>query len=428
MSLDQTFCASPWFHTRINSNGDYEYCRWADTAQPSISTNIRNTSPGTWFQQHMRPLRQSMLDGQTISGCSNCTAMERNGKISGRQKQLLKVGVTTQNFQKTMLSSPWLPQFRQSLDQGITDQLPQDWQIDLGNFCNSACIFCGPANSSRLAQEFVKIGLLDSAVSGSWCDQPDLLQRFLDTLKQTKTLRYLHFIGGETLITPAFRIILEKMIDQGLNKDVTVGFTTNLTVWNQPVFDLLCQFPNVNLGMSIECVHQLNDYVRYGSNIKDVMAILHRWIQHARSLSWLMQIRTTPTMLSIWHLDTIYEFARQNAIAVESCNFLDRPEFLRISVLPKAWRHKVAAKMQAWIDQHGVHALDPVINIRDPNRAHAQIIQDAASYVTYLDSEPDESHRLPDLVRYLKLLESNRGNSVLHYLPEYEELLRSAGY
>jgi hypothetical protein len=32
------------------------------------------------------------------------------------------------------------------------------------------------------------------------------------------------------------------------------------------------------------------------------------------------------------------------------------------------------------------------------------------------------------LVKFLKILESNRNNSILTYLPQYEELFRSAGY
>jgi len=35
---------------------------------------------------------------------------------------------------------------------------------------------------------------------------------------------------------------------------------------------------------------------------------------------------------------------------------------------------------------------------------------------------------LPDLVDFVKRLETSRGNSILDYLPEYEELFRSAGY
>jgi hypothetical protein len=74
------------------------------------------------------------------------------------------------------------------------------------------------------------------------------------------------------------------------------------------------------------------------------------------------------------------------------------------------------------------NSCEQIVNIRDPNQAQQQIVQDLESYVNYLDNEPDESYRLTDLVQYLKKLESNRHNSVLDYLPQYEDLFRSAGY
>jgi len=72
--------------------------------------------------------------------------------------------------------------------------------------------------------------------------------------------------------------------------------------------------------------------------------------------------------------------------------------------------------------------IDTVINIRDPNVSQQQNYQDLQSYVNYLENMPDESNQLPDLVKFLKQLEASRGNSILTYLPEYEELFRSAGY
>jgi hypothetical protein len=83
--------------------------------------------------------------------------------------------------------------------------------------------------------------------------------------------------------------------------------------------------------------------------------------------------------------------------------------------------------MESWITEHDTNS-DVIVNTRDPNAAQQQIVQDLQSYVNYLKREPDESFRLPELVTYLKRIESNRGNSVLTYLPQYEELFRTAGY
>ena len=370
-----------------------------------------------------------MLDGREIPGCAECHIVENHSKISGRQRQLLKIGVTAEDFSKSMLTSAWLDTFRHSLENdGDTDQLPQDWQIDLGNFCNSACLFCEPHSSSRLAAEFKKIGFINELPPRAWCDDPALLDSFLKTLESTPRIAYLHFIGGETLITPAFRIILEKLIQSGLAAKITIGFTTNLTTWDQEIVELLCQFQQVNLGMSVECLHPLNDYVRYGSKIDTVQQLMSRWISVARERQWLIQLRITPTVLSIWHLDTVYEFASDQGIAVESCNFLNDPVFMRPSVLPRSWRDRVIEKLQSWIDAQKQSAGSPVINTRNPDFAHQQVIEDAKSYVAYLEQQPDESNRLPALISYLQTMENNRKNSVLDYLPEYEELLRSAGY
>ena len=409
---------------RINNNGDYEYCRWSQDRFSSDSDNIRTTSPAVWFQKHNVNVRRAILSGEPVSGCKGCTLMEAHQKVSGRQRQLLKTGIKTETFVSSLKSSPWLPIFSASLDDGTTDQYPQDWQIDLGNYCNSACLFCSPAYSSRIAAEHKQLGLIQQLPPRAWCDDPALLAQFLDTLTSSPRLCYLHFIGGETLITPAFKKILSALISAGLHQQVSIGFTVNLTVWDQSIADLLIQFKEVNLGMSVECLHPANDYVRYGGNLVQTRALLEKWVTLGKQHQWFVSLRTTPTVLSVLHLHTVYQYALDNQLSVESCNFLNKPEFMRPTVLPAEYRQPVINKLQMFATAGD----EQVINTRDPNRNQSQLAQDAASYINYLVNADDESHRLPDLVTYLKKTESVRKNSVLDYLPEYEKLLRTAGY
>ena len=429
MSLKNNFCPSPWFHMRINNTGFFEYCRWQQNRDRTSNYNIENTTPQQFFQKEMSDIRQSMLQGVEIPGCQDCTIMEQHGKVSGRQRQLLKIGATVSDFEKSVLSSLWMQQFRSSdQDRGITKQWPQDWQIDLGNFCNSACIFCSPHSSSRLASEFKRLHLISEVPSRAWCDDPRLLHKFIDTLIDSPRLTYLHFIGGETLITPAFCVILQALVDHDLASKITVGFTTNLTTWNQEIVDLLKKFQQINLGMSIECVHDLNDYVRYGSKLQRTLQLVDQWKQIAQERNWLMQLRITPTILSIWHLDTIYAYAQQHGIAVESCNFLDEPAYLRPSVLPYEMRIQVIEKLRTTMSGMRAKNQSKIVNTRNPHVVSDAILQDLQSYIHYLKNAPDESHRLPDMVQYIKTLESSRKNRILDYLPEYENILRSAGY
>jgi hypothetical protein len=199
-------------------------------------------------------------------------------------------------------------------------------------------------------------------------------------------------------------------------------------VWRQDIVELLQQFQGVNLGMSVEAFAPVNDYVRWPSRLDTVVENSKHWIKIAKEHSWLMQFRITPTALSIANLLSVYDMAWQHGISVESCNFLQDPDYMRPGVLPKNMRDPIVSAMKNWIAQHPVDLSDHMINTRDPNIVQSQIVQDLQSYVNYLENSQDEGHRLPDLIAYLKKLESNRNNSILTYLPEYEELFRSAGY
>jgi sulfatase maturation enzyme AslB (radical SAM superfamily) len=395
----------------------------------NFNNNIQTKSPIDYFHNDMAVFRTQLLDGKSPDACQDCRVMEQHNKVSGRQRQLLKVGVAPEYFEKGLLGSPLRKDFDYSYNnQGRTDRMISDWQIDLGNYCNGACVFCGPESSSTLATEFKKLGIIDSLPPAAWCDDPVLLNKFIDALVKSPQLHYLHFIGGETVITPGFKKILSALVDNGLADQTTIGFTTNLNVWSDSVVDMLIKFKHVNLGMSIETLTPVNDYVRYPCQFERTQQLLNRWVALAKQQEWLVQLRITPTCLTVHELHTVYDYAWTNQLAVESCNFLTHPEFLRISVLPDKHRQQAVENLQNWITSRNSSGTTQVINTRNPNFAEQQVVQDAQSYLDYLISTEDESHRLPDLIQYLKLLESNRKNSIIDYLPQYENLFRSAGY
>lgn len=422
MTFESTFCSSPWFHMRLTNNGGMNYCRWSN--KNITTSNIKHQTPLEFFRYSMQSVRDSMIQGQSWTGCNDCRQMELHGKISGRQKQLLKIGVQTDQFARSLRSSPWLS----VLDAHAFDLSPQDWQVDLGNHCNSACVFCDPGSSSRLAAEQFSLGLIDQMPDANWANDPVQLNRFFETISASKSIKYMHFLGGETLITPAFAKILQHLIDQGLHQNLTIGFTTNLTVWPQSVIDLLLNFDSVHVGLSIEAFAPVNEYVRWPAQQSMVESIFERWIALSADRGWYNQIRSTPTLLSIPDLLTLYDKAWQQKIIIESCNFLQDPAFLRPSVLPNDERIKITQDIRRWLEKHDLQNAATVTNIRNPTTAQAQIWQDLSSYVAYLENEPDESHRLGDLVQYLKRIESVRHNCVLNYRPEYEKFLRAAGY
>jgi hypothetical protein len=184
----------------------------------------------------------------------------------------------------------------------------------------------------------------------------------------------------------------------------------------------------VHLGLSIETLTPVNDYVRWPGKLDQTLKILDQWVDFGKQHKWLIQLRPTPTCLTIGEFDTVYDYAWKHELAVESCNFLYKPKFMRINVLPTEYRSIARNQLANWILAHPVNSTSKIINTRDPNIARQQIIQDAQSYLNYIDNAVDEGDQMPELITYLKKLEERRGNSILNYLPNYEQLFRSAGY
>jgi MoaA/NifB/PqqE/SkfB family radical SAM enzyme len=429
MTLENYFCASPWLHMRIDPQGNFRPCRWRSVRDLDWG-NIAQDSAIDYFQEKLSGLRSRMLSGQPSSVCTDCYHMEQHGKVSGRQRQLLKVGIDTKNFVKTLMSSTMLEDFLHSeRNHGRTDLVPQDWQIDLGNYCNSACIFCSPEYSSRLALEHKKLGLIDRLPGPNWADDPVLVDRFCAILNNSSDLAYLHFLGGETLITPAFKVMLRKLLDRGFSK-THIGFTTNLTVWPDEVISLLSEFQNLHVGMSIECLHRLNDYVRWPSRIDQVQTILHRWIDLSKSRDWYLQIRSTPNCFTLYHIDTLYQFAYDNDVGIETCNFIERPPEFRINALDPDLMEMSKQRIKNFLDKNseGSALSRQIVNTRNKDTLKQQVWQDARSYYNYLQDESHMPELVPKLVRLLKLFESNRNNSILDYLPEYGKFLAVNGY
>jgi hypothetical protein len=94
---------------------------------------------------------------------------------------------------------------------------------------------CDPVSSSRLASEFKRIGFIDKLPPPSWTEDQSKIDVLIDLLGKTSGLAYLHFIGGETLITPGFKKILKALVKNDFRNQITIGLTTNLTVWDSEI-------------------------------------------------------------------------------------------------------------------------------------------------------------------------------------------------
>ena len=437
--LKDTFCSSPWFHIRIGPQGQYLPCRWS-SHQDTTGYTVAETSIAEFMNSDiMQGIRARMLDGDTQKMCSACYYEDGNNKVSGRQRQLLKSAINIDNFDKTLCASPHWEQFEYSLNKhGLTNNQPIDLQIDLGNTCNSACIMCFPTYSSRLVTDYKKLNKIEPILFRSpdklvnWADNPTLVDKFVDELASIQNIRYIHFLGGETLYLKSFYDICNKLIDNGSAKNISIGTTTNCTVSSPELDHIIKEFKHVHLGLSIEAMHPVNDYIRWPSKIGNVLDNINKFISRREETGLHLSLRITPNIFSIYHIDTVFEFMINNSITAESCNILHEPSCLRVELLPKEIIDKIIEKINNFIIKYDLEPTTQIII----NRRREDLVDPVIRSVIFEYKHLLENYQIPanieedrvNLVKFIKAFESLRNNTILDYLPEYEEFLRSYSY
>jgi MoaA/NifB/PqqE/SkfB family radical SAM enzyme len=438
-SLKDNFCSSPWFHVRINPEGNYVPCRW-DFSLVMSQHNVRNTSLFEYVNSDiMRNLRLNLLNGQSPSTCKSCKYDEQNGRVNGRRRQLLKSAITIDNFGKTFCASPHWDWFDHSYNnQGHTDKLPVDLQIDLGNICNSACVMCYPISSSRLITDYKKLHKIEPLLFSNptaitnWTDDPVLVDKFVDELAEIPNIKYIHFLGGETLYLKSFYTICNKLIERDIAKNVSIGTTTNCTVYTPELENIIKNFKHVHLGLSVEAIHTVNDYVRWPSKIDSVVEVIEKFIELRKQSDLHLALRITPSIFTINHIDTIFEFMIEHSIIAESCNLLQDPTCLRIELLPDELVNLTIAKIDRIITTHKLDKPSESLINRRNDDIRDSVIADVIFEYKYLLENMQvpinvEQERY-DTVKFIKAFEQIRGNNILDHLPEYEKFLRSYGY
>lgn len=430
--LKHSFCSSPWFHIRLTSDGSYDVCRWSKNGVTDL--NIRDTSLMQFYNSTaMRELRTSMLNGHRPTVCQPCYYQDQFGKLSGRVRQLNKSAIALDEFPLTFRSSPHMNLFEYSNDHlGASSHFPTDLQIDLGNICNSACIMCDPVFSSRLVSDYNKLNRLDNKLFAkpapyrSWTEDPEVVDRFVKELRAMPYIRYIHFLGGETFYNQAFYDICEQLDGQGL----IVGATTNGTIYDQRIERLIPKFQEFHLGVSIESVTSLNDYIRWPGPTDQILKNILKFVSlRDRCPSLKLELRITPNLFTISELDLLFDFMIKHDIIAESCNILHQPRCLRMELMPEDIRQETIIKLQSIVNRAGSYA--PQVNTRRSDVSRQVVAQLANEYLEFVKNyqrptDAEESEK--ELVKFLQSFESIRNNRILDHAPRYKQFLQHIGY
>ena len=356
------FCNSPWYELQIYWDGSLGFCcQEAHKIYPeaeSAKYNIRNMSISEWMDSEpMRQARLSMFGNEKNSFCVRCYNEEDHSGTSRRNRSNQKSVIFQRNFQESYDQGPGRNKFESSrVRQGHHADLPVDLHIDLGNYCNLTCKMCNPRASSSIAVQHVRWGMTDAQqyVGTDWTRDTDLWQRTLRDLANIPRLKNVHFMGGETLLTPRFEEFLDFMIAQN-RLDINISFVTNGTHFIDRIMPKLARFRGVNIEVSIESLTQHNAYQRQGTNTDQVMRHVKRYLDLTNEQISLT-VRPAISALTIGTYHTLLAWCLQNNVVVKSL-LCTHPQHLSVVILPGAVKKHYSQKYHDFMARYDLESL-----------------------------------------------------------------------
>lgn len=430
------FCSVPWTNLHIYWDGGFGVCCCENVRAYNIDQtskfNIKNMSVGEWYNSH--PIQKSRLDilgDKKLPMCKLCYAEESVGYESRRIKENFKTVIFTEyNLNKSFEQSPARPVIDES---GKTTTLPIDWHVDFGNECNLACKMCYPRASSKIASQYKHWGMLDEnkSIFVNWTENEQAWNNFLKSVDETKNLNRLHFMGGEPLLNRRFEPLLDYLIDKNRNKDVSISFVTNGTLYRQSLIDKLKKFKSCDIEVSLESFDRTNDYIRQGSKYEDVIKNVNLLMSQTNS-NFNLVMRAVPQLLNVNSYHNYIRWCLKNRVSVQGI-VLQNPDYLQIRVLPLELRKTFLNRyleLKNDLQEHLQQTPKTMFTGRDTSRLELSLLRETESIINLLNqpcSENVEEQR-KNLVAWLQRWDKEYNLNALDYYPEYAEFLTEYGY
>jgi hypothetical protein len=386
-----------------------------------------------WFNsQPVKNFRNAILGDDVLPICVRCTRDEQYGNDSRRFKSNQKSAIFTKTaFEPSWQQSPGRTHFDYSINNsGATTSYPIDLHIDLGNYCNLACKMCHAEASSTIASQEVKWGIETSRpfLGQDWTRDQTVWNNFKQQLLKIPNLNQIHFMGGETLLTPRFEDLVDFMIEHK-KFDQCFSFVSNGTVYRPELMAKLSKFKRVGIEISIESLGLQNAYVRQGTDTAQVLKNIELYKSWCNESNITITIRTAPGLLSIGTYTDLLRYSLQNKFIVKS-NMVSRPQYLNIIVLPDLIKAAYLPAFDQLLDELATVNTAADYNASDPNNV-LQVIKDQVTQCrkALLISQPNDAEQLLDqLVQHCKKWDQVYKLNAREVYPELAEIWDCHGY
>ena len=453
---NEAWCPLPWLSVNVRNNGDLRVCC---NANVGLDQGLVKKDDGTIYNlgtdgindfrngKIMKEIRTSMLKGEFHPSCIRCKREHEAGMDSRAswERSIWKKHLTED-------SSRDITQEDGTID---TANVPIRYtDLRFGNLCNLKCRMCGPTDSNQWYDDQAKVWNVTSYKDAEkviplvknakgkftadtniydWYNNPRFWKDLEDAIP---TLERLYIVGGEPLMIDQHYEFLRKCIDADRAKNIVVEYNSNITNIPQRAWDIWKHFYRIQVGMSVDAVGPINDYIRHPSKWWKISENMHKLdkAEGDYKIWWAATIQAynmynLPTMMR-WKI--AQNFNRVNEKVdwkpVISPHPLHNPDFLNVKIFPadsKKWianyfeEQKVEAKEE-------IFAYD-FLNEEEKKTNYKYFCKILDQYVKYMNAD-DYSHRLEKFWHYTNSLDKLRKESLKDVCPVTFDLLKGNEY
>ena len=354
-------------------------------------------------------IRKNILADKQDPGCIRCWQTEDNGAESYRT---IWNNTLANGFHKDIMV--------ESMDDDgyVRDPYVTFLDFTMGNKCNLICRMCNIDNSNLWEKESKLLYNEDFNIPTRNVSVDD---RFLSDDFFTKNFLYLkqvNFLGGEPLIIKEHSDFLRQCIKHNIAKNITLFYTTNLTVVKDELFDLWSEFKHIYLGVSIDGYNEVDDYIRYPSKWDKIEKNIEKVSKWKQELNMDLQIHSTFQALNVLNYDKllewVYSLGDLGFWRLPFSNWVTYPNWYDCRVLSDDLKNISIERITKFIDSK---------KDTEWNSGEEQWLGILKSNLVTLKETLDDNEAVLKFKVYTKKLDRNRKQHIVNYIPELEKFI-----
>lgn len=296
-----SFCVLPFIQQFVDTDNHILPCCIGN--RDSLGPEYKDF---TSFNSHyLKDIRRQLLYSQKPKACSVCWENEDKGQDSKR----IKVNKQFEGWEYTTNGA------------GYMYTLPQYYDLRPGNVCNLKCVMCNPRVSSKWIEDnHLAIEPYERTVKFSD-------KQIDEILLNAKTIKRLQLAGGEPFYMPSVKRLLQGLIDNKCSKNIDLQITTNLTIIDDTILQLLEHFRKIVITISMDGIEEVGEYIRFPLNWKTFNNNVDKLIQQKHIYT---AVNVTKCQLNAEHIDTLLSWCKGKGLDDVDINDLTEPSILAV--------------------------------------------------------------------------------------------------